>query len=189
MIRFVFASRAELQKRNSDLVSSQISVAASLYKMWHPPSLDPRLLVRKNSTKRPFQVPKRDDIRRWFILGLIQSMACIQRTERLSVCVWMAVFLTQFRRVSVLKLILFFVILGLKVPKSMQHFKKDRNAKRKKKNIFIKWQWVFKSHTKGKRCHAICKTHKTKDKSGAEQRSKFSEFISNQDISTAKKKK
>lgn len=87
-----------------------------------------------------------------------------------------------------LKLILFFVILGLKVPKSMQHFKKDRNAKRKKK-IFIKWQWVFKSHTKGKRCHAICKTHKTKDKSGAEQRSKFSEFISNQDISTAKKKK
>lgn len=133
MIRFVFASRPELQKRNSDLVSSQISVAASLYKMWHPPSLDPRLLVRKNSTKRSFQVPKRDDIRRWFILGLIQSMACIQRTERLSVCVWMAVFLTQFRRVSVLKLILFFVILGLKVPKSMQHFKKDRNAKRKKK--------------------------------------------------------
>lgn len=99
MIRFVFASRAELQKRNSDLVSSQISVAASLYKMWHPPSLDPRLLVRKNSTKRPFQVPKRDDIRRRFILdSRLDTEYGMSAEDRKTKCVCEWLFFIQVQK-------------------------------------------------------------------------------------------
>lgn len=97
----------------------------------------------------------------------------------------MAVFLSKFRRVSVLKLILFFVILGLKVPKSMQHFKKDRNATKKKKT----------SSSNDNECLRVTRREKdvmqyvkpTKTKVELKKRSKFSEFISNQDISIKKK--